>query len=189
MYSLSKPGAPAGLASPVVGGAARLAVLHRRSVQALALSMAYFFMPNQALALEHHAQAAIKTVANFDATTWAPLLAKGPRPAAYVFTNTFCATCPQAFAVLSKTIQASGKPVALVAVVMDVPADKALAYTRHYTGATQLYAFDGYEPEIRQTVDPTWRNITPYIVMVERHGAVQRVTGLPDATQLKAWLQ
>ena len=146
-------------------------------------------VPNGALAHVKPAQAAIKTVANFDANTWAPLLAKGPRPAAYVFTNTFCPSCPEAFAVLSKTIQTSGKPVALVGVVMDVTANKALAYSRHYTGVTQLYAFDGYEPEIRQTIDPSWRNITPYTVLVGRQGAVQRVTGLPDAAQLKAWLQ
>ncbi len=189
MNSLSKPGVAARLTARVSLRAAIPAFLQCRSLQALAVLLACIFMPNQALALAEHAQVATKTVANFDATTWAPLLTKGPRPAAYVFTNTFCATCPQAFAVLSKAIQASGKPAELVAVVMDVPADKALAYTRHYLGATQLYAFDGYEPEIRQTVDPTWRNITPYIVMVGRHGAVQRVTGLPDATQLKAWLQ
>ncbi|MEN9437578.1 MAG: hypothetical protein RIR09_2233 [Pseudomonadota bacterium] len=146
-------------------------------------------VPNTALALVKPAQAAIKTVANFDANTWAPLLKKGPRPAAYVFTNTFCPSCPEAFALLNKTIQASGKPVALVGVVMDVPANKALAYSRHYTGVTQLYAFDGYEPEIRQTIDPSWRNITPYSVLVGRDGAVQRVTGLPDAEQLKAWLR
>ena len=52
-----------------------------------------------------------------------------------------------------------------------------------------MYAFDGYEPEIRQTIDPSWRNITPYTVLVGRQGAVQRVTGLPDVAQLKAWLQ
>jgi hypothetical protein len=161
-----------------------------RSVRLLVAALvALVLVPNTALALVKPAQGAIKTVAHFDATTWARLLAKGPRPAAYVFTNTFCATCPDAFVLLSKTIQASGKPVALVAVVMDVPADKALVHTRHYTGATQLYAFDGYEPEIRQTIDPSWRNITPYSVLVGRDGAVQRATGLPDAAQLKAWLR
>lgn len=164
----------------------------RVSVAALVSSLSLatlVLVSNTALALEKPAQVAIKKVANFDANTWAPLLATGPRPAAYVFTNTFCPTCPEAFALLSKTIQASGKPVALVGVVMDVPTNKALAYSRHYTGATQLYAFDGYEPEIRQTIDPTWRNITPYIVLIGRDGAVQRVTGLPDAAQRKAWLR
>ncbi len=189
MNSLSKSGGVARWTAPVSLRAALPVAMRRRSLQALAASAVWFFMPNQALALAERAQAAIKTAASFDATTWAPLLAKGPRAAAYVFANTFCATCPDAFAVLHKTIQASGKPVELVAVVMDVPADKALAHTRHYTGATQIYAFDGYEPEIRQTVDPTWRNITPYIVLIDRKGAVQRVTGLPEAGQLKAWLQ
>lgn len=146
-------------------------------------------MPNQALAQVHSAQAAIKTAADFDATTWAPLLAKGPRPVAYVFTNSFCPTCPQAFAVLNQRIQASGRAVELVAVVMDVQGAQALAHAHHYVGATRLYAFDGFEPEIRQTVDPAWRNVTPYVVLIGRKGVVQRVIGPPTGAQLTAWLK
>ena len=114
-------------------------------------------------------------------------LKTGPRPAAYVFTNSYCSTCPMAFDALHARIRASGKTVELAAVVMDVAGAQALAHVHHYTGATKVYAFDGFEPEIRQTVDPQWHNITPYVVLIDRKGAVQRVIGPPSAAQLKAW--
>jgi hypothetical protein len=115
-------------------------------------------------------------------------LRSGPRPAAYVFTNSFCATCPEAFDALQKSVVASGKPVPLAAVLMDVQGERALAHAHHYAGVTKIYAFDGFEPAIRQAVDPQWRNITPYVVLVARNGKLQRVTGQPTAAQLKAWL-
>ncbi len=130
----------------------------------------------------------IKTVADFDATTWARLLDKGPRPAAYVFTTTYCSTCPDAFDKLHEAIVASHQKVELAAVVMDVQGEQALRYAHHYQGATRIYAFDGFEPAIRQAVDPKWRNVTPYIVLVSASGALLRVTGPPDASALKAWL-
>ena len=144
-------------------------------------------MPNSAFAHVQRAQAAIKTVANFDATTWAPLLKTGPRPAAYVFTTSYCSTCPLAFDALHRRIHTTGKTVELAAVVMDVPGAQALAHVHHYSGVTRVYAFDGFEPEIRQTVDPQWRNITPYVVLIDRTGLVQRMIGPPTAAQLKAW--
>ena len=55
-------------------------------------------------------------------------------------------------------------------------------------GVTRLYAFNGFEPEIRHAVDPKWRNITPYVVLLDRQGREQRVIGPPDAARLKAWL-
>ena len=83
---------------------------------------------------------------------------------------------------------ASGKPVPTAAILMDVQGERALAHAHHYAGVTQIYAFDGFEPAIRQAVDPQWRNITPYVVLVGRNGKLQRVTGQPTAAQLKAWL-
>ncbi len=71
---------------------------------------------------------------------------------------------------------------------MDVSGARALAHAHHYAGATRIYAFEGFEPEIRQTVDPKWRNVTPYIVLIDRHSVVQRSIGPPNAAQLKAWL-
>lgn len=130
------------------------------------------------------------TVASFDANTWARLRSQGPRPAAYVFTNTFCASCPMAVEVLQQHVAASGRKATLAAVVMDAQGDAALVHARHYTGLTQFYTFDGFAPEIRQTVDPQWRNITPYTVLIGKNGEVlQRITGVPEPAQLRDWLR
>lgn len=160
----------------------------RRSVLAAALALSGVLMSNRALAHTHHAPAAIKSVANFGAATWAQLLRDGPRPAAYVFTTTYCSTCPEVFELLHATLSAARRQVELAAVVMDAQGARALVHAHHYTGVTRLYAFDGFEPEIRQAVDPKWRNITPYVVLLDRQGRTQRVIGPPDAAQLKAWL-
>ena len=161
--------------------------LGRRSAL-LATLAALFYMPNRAFAHVHHALDAIKTVLPFEVDTWAQLLGKGPRPAAYVFTTTYCPTCPAAFEQLHAAVLASHQPVELAAVVMDVQGDRALAHAHHYKGATRIYAFDGFEPEIRQTVDPAWRNVTPYVVLIGRNGAVQRCIGPPEAAMMKKWL-
>ncbi|MES2948058.1 MAG: hypothetical protein V4858_05885 [Pseudomonadota bacterium] len=160
----------------------------RRALLAGALVFPSVYMPNAALALAEPAQVAITTVADFDASTWKSLLRSGPRPAAYVFTNSFCATCPEAFVTLHQTVTAYGKRVDTAAILMDVQGQRALAHAHHYTGVTKIYAFNGFEPAIRQAVDPKWRNITPYVVLVGKDGKLQRVTGQPDARQLKAWL-
>lgn len=159
----------------------------RRAVL-VAAAAAWLYMPNKALALANKAQAAIKSVVPFDASTWARLVRQGPRPAAYVFTTTYCPTCPDAFDQLHAAVVAARQTVELAAVVMDVQGARALTHAHHYQGATRIYAFEGFEPEIRQTVDPKWRNVTPYVVLIGRSGAVQRTIGPPDAAMLKAWL-
>lgn len=134
------------------------------------------------------ASLAITSVADFDETTWSKLLQSGPRPAAYVFTTTFCSTCPDAFDQLRAFIKASRQKVELAAVVMDVSAERVLAHAHHYAGATKFFAFDGFAPVIRQSVDPKWPNVTPYIVLLSRAGAVQRSIGPPEPAMLKKWL-
>lgn len=170
-----------------------LSKTRRHAVQTLLIAgAAVWLLPQQAGAADpsaHATHAMTSTIIDFDTSSWAPLLAKGPRPAAYVFTNTFCPTCPAAFEALHKRVQAFGKPVELAAVVMDVSGNDALRHAHHYAGATHIYAFDGFEPEIRKTIDPKWRNITPYIVLIDRQGAVQRTIGPPDAAQLNTWLK
>lgn len=158
----------------------------RRALAALLLP--WVGVPNRGLAHEAQEHSAIKTVANFSADTWAHLLREGRRPAAYVFTTTYCSTCPEVFELLHATMAARRQRTELAAVVMDAQGARALAHARHYTGVTRLYAFDGFEPEIRHAVDPRWRNITPYVVLLDRQRRTQRVIGPPSAAQLKAWL-
>lgn len=160
----------------------------RRRLLAAGLALPAVYMPNRALAHDHKAQSAIKTVADFDAAAWTRLLREGPRPAAYVFTTTYCSTCPDVFDLLQATLRTTKARVELAAVVMDAQGERALVHARHYSGITRLYAFNGFEPEIRQAVDPKWRNITPYVVLLDRQGRTQRVIGPPDAARLRAWL-
>ncbi|MBK7279657.1 hypothetical protein [Candidatus Aalborgicola defluviihabitans] len=164
----------------------------RRAWLATALVFTVSYMQNGLAALDHSTHSAIKNVVDFDQTTWKHLLAKGARPAAYVFTNSFCSTCPEVFELLQQSVQQNaqptGQPVELAAILMDVRGERALAHAHHYAGVTSIYAFDGFEPAIRQAIDPKWRNITPYVVLVARNGKQQRVTGQPTLAQLKAWL-
>jgi hypothetical protein len=124
----------------------------------------------------------------FDEKTWAHALQHGPRPAAYLFTTSYCSTCPAAFEVLHKAVlQRKDKPE-LNAVMMDVAGPQALRHASHFKGMTQMYAFDGFEPALRQTVDPAWPNVTPYVVLVDVKGQTQRVIGPPTTLMLKRWL-
>lgn len=127
-------------------------------------------------------------VLDFDDTTWAHLLAKGPRPAAYLFTTTYCPNCPDAFDKIMAFVTQARRPVELAVVVMDAQGKGALVHAHHYKGASRLYAFDGFEPAIRQSVDPKWPKVTPYIVLLGRDGSVQRSIGAPEEPMLKKWL-
>lgn len=139
-------------------------------------------------ALGHPTTAAQRTVLPFDETTWAHALQHGPRPAAYLFTTSYCSTCPAAFAVLHKAVQQRKDKPELNAVMMDVAGPQALRHATHFKGMTKMYAFDGFEPAIRQAVDPAWPNVTPYVVLVDAKGQTQRVIGPPPPAMLQRWL-
>lgn len=129
-----------------------------------------------------------RTVLPFDEKTWAHALQHGPRPAAYLFTTSYCSTCPAAFAVLHKAVQQRKDKPELNAVMMDVAGPQALRHASHFKGMSKMYAFDGFEPAIRQAVDPAWPNVTPYVVLVDAKGQTQRVIGPPTPVMLKRWL-
>ncbi len=150
--------------------------------------VAAFSQHNHAQSGVEHAQAAINNIADFDEQTWNNLLRYGPRPAAYVFTTTYCATCPQAFEKLAAATRRQRKPVELAAVVMDVGPERVGVHAHHYQGATRFYVFDGFAPAIRQSVDPQWPNVTPYVVLIDRAGTViYRGIGAPGAKVLARW--
>jgi hypothetical protein len=158
----------------------------RRRLLAAALAAPTLGLPVQAQSHQRHAAA--PAVIDFDADTWQRLLREGPRPAAYVFTTTYCSTCPAVFELLHAHIMAGHRKVELAAVVMDAQGERALTHAHHYQGATHLYAFNGFEPAIRQAVDRKWRNITPYVVLLDAQGRDQRVIGPPTTAQLRAWV-
>ena len=129
-----------------------------------------------------------RPVLPFDETSWAHALQHGPRPAAYLFTTSYCSTCPAAFAVLHDAVKNRAAKPSLNAVMMDVSGPQALRHARHFKGMTQMYAFDGFEPAIRQAVDPNWPNVTPYVVLVDARGQTQRTIGPPTPAMIKRWL-
>jgi thiol-disulfide isomerase/thioredoxin len=139
---------------------------------------------------QHQKQASrtLSTTHAFHEKSWPQLLKEGPRPAAYLFTTTYCSTCPAAFEVLHQAVKEKGKPVPLMAVMMDASGTKALRHASHFKGITKMYAFEGFEPEIRQSVDPAWPNVTPYVVMIDAKGNLQKVIGPPSPEMLKRWL-
>jgi hypothetical protein len=137
---------------------------------------------------QHKASATARSVLPFDEKTWVQLLAQGPRPAAYLFTTSYCSTCPAAFAVLHDAVKNRANPPPLNAVMMDVTGPQALRHASHLKGLSRMYAFDGFEPAIRQAVDPNWPNVTPYVVLVDIKGQTQRVIGPPSEEMLKRWL-
>ncbi|WP_295519733.1 hypothetical protein [Limnohabitans sp. Rim8] len=136
----------------------------------------------------HNAGALKGSVLPFDEKIWVQLLTQGPRPAAYLFTTSYCSTCPAAFAVLHDAVKKRATQPPLNAVMMDVLGPQALRHAKHFKGMTQMYAFDGFEPAIRQAVDPNWPNVTPYVVLVDRKGQAQRVIGPPPPEMLRRWL-
>ena len=130
----------------------------------------------------------LSTTQAFHEKSWAQLLKNGPKPAAYLFTTTYCSTCPAAFEVLHQAVKEKGRPIPLMAVMMDASGAKALRHASHFKGMTKMYAFEGFEPEIRQSVDPAWPNVTPYVVMVDAKGNLQKVIGPPSPEMLRRWL-
>jgi hypothetical protein len=125
----------------------------------------------------------------FDESTWPRLVRSGPRPAAYVFTTSYCSTCPAAFETVHAAAARSRRKPELAAVMMDEEGERALRHATHFTGLTRLYTFDGHEPAIRRVVDPAWPNVTPYVVLIDRQGRIQRGIGPPSTASLRQWLQ
>ena len=134
------------------------------------------------------AAASVNSEVDFDETTWATLLQSGPRPAAYLFTTSYCSTCPDAFAKVQAGAARKGQAVPLSVVMMDVGGTQALRHMVHFQGLTRMYAFDGYEAAIRQSVDPQWPNVTPYVVLIDKKGRLQKFIGPPTPKALRAWL-
>jgi hypothetical protein len=137
---------------------------------------------------QHKASATSRSVLPFDEKTWAQLLTQGPRPSAYLFTTSYCSTCPAAFAVLHDAVKNRSNPPPLNAVMMDVSGPQALRHASHLKGLSRMYAFDGFEPAIRQAIDPNWPNVTPYVLLVDSQGQTQRVIGPPSTEMLSRWL-
>lgn len=133
------------------------------------------------------ANASPRIVEAFDAKTWTRLRQELPRPAAVVFTATYCANCPAVIARLTQALQERGLAQHVIAVVIDAAEEEALLSSKHYTAASRLFAFVGAEARLRYAVDPRWRGETPYIALLSGRDDAVFVTGTPSDAQIEAW--
>jgi len=115
--------------------------------------------------------AAPARVEDFDAGTWSRLLSDLARPAVVVFSTTYCAICPEAFALLADTIEARRLKAPLVAVVMDGERHSGLLREAHYARADRLFVFRGQEAAVRYAVNKRWRGVTPFVVLLGKSGS------------------
>lgn len=137
------------------------------------------------------ATAAPRAVETFDARTWAALTA-ARAPTAVVFTTTDCTYCPGVIRDLAKQVRSLRRDAAMVVVVMDVAPgddDAALLHEPHHALADRLYAFAGNAAALRHGVNPAWRGITPYVVLLRPDAAPVAVTGRPSLQAVQAWVQ
>jgi hypothetical protein len=152
---------------------------------ALAVAFALAFAVGSALA-------APATVERFDAAAWPSLQAALEQPAAVVFTTTDCAYCPAVIARLGRDIERGALRAQLVAVVMDQPPgadDAALLADAHYRPAARLFAFDGPVQALRHRVNPAWRGVTPYVVLLRPGRPALAFTGMPTDADVAGWQQ
>ena len=141
-------------------------------------------------ALPHAALAAPRRVEAFDAQSWKTLQAAVKKPTVVVFTATWCAHCPAVFDQLARAIAQRRLKADLVGVVMDrAPGedDAALMANAHYRQTARLFAFDGQAARLRYGVDPQWRGVTPYIVVLAPGRPVRVKVGPPSEADIVAW--
>ncbi len=136
------------------------------------------------------AAAAPRRVEAFDAGTWARLSNPAAGPAVVVFSTTYCGHCPSVLARLGEQLRQRKLGVPLIGVVMDVAPgeeDSALLGHGHYAAADRLLAFSGQATALRHAVDPAWRGVTPYVVLLSPGATQQQVAGGPPPALFDAW--
>lgn len=134
--------------------------------------------------------AAPTTVQPFGPQTWGDLQRAGVKPQLVVFSTTDCSHCPAVINTLAANLRKSALKPRLVVVVMDgAGQEAALLADRHYRQADALHAFDGEAVSLRYRVNPDWRGLTPYVVLLPAGGAPRYFNGAPPAAALRAFLQ
>lgn len=126
----------------------------------------------------------------FDGSRWSQLRETLKRPTLVVFTATYCPTCPAAFQQVQRTVQQHRLPVDVLGVVIDrAPGedDRTLLSTPYLRATQRLFAFDGTPAALRYSVDPQWRGVTPYMVMLTPGAPPRSVVGPPSTRQLLQW--
>lgn len=128
-------------------------------------------------------------VQSFTAATWDELLATRNGPLVVVFSTTDCTHCPKAIDQIAATLGRKGRRARLAVVVMDGAEQEGVWQSEPwYRRADHLYAFDGSAAAIRHRVNPAWRGITPYVVLLPATGVPQFFNGAPPAATLRNFL-
>lgn len=129
-------------------------------------------------------------VSRFDRNTWQHVLGSAPRPLAVVFTTTDCEYCPAVIERLARDLRRSPVRAWLNVVVMDGAGDgPTLSSDPHFGMADQLFVFDPEKAvQTRYAIDPAWRGVTPYVVLLGKNGASRKFLGMPPAEAVKGFL-
>jgi hypothetical protein len=134
--------------------------------------------------------AAPTKVLPFGPNTWIDLQQSGARPHAVVFSTTDCSHCPAAIDRIAASLRSSRPKPRLTVVVMDGQGqDGVMLADRHYRQADTLYAFDGDAARLRYLVNPEWRGLTPYVVLLPAARVPQFFNGVPPEAMLRRFLQ
>jgi len=132
---------------------------------------------------------AARRVEAFGTETWSGI-AQGGAPKVIVFSTTDCVHCPKAISSLAESARRSPRQPELVVVVMDGAGLAAeLLANQNYLGATRLFVFAGDEAQLRYSVNPDWRGLTPYVVLISAGQAPQFFAGLPPAGASRSFFQ
>ena len=128
-------------------------------------------------------------VETLDAAAWSRLQQSEKGPSAVVFSTTDCAHCPGVIAQLSGHIRAQKSHARLIVVVMDGAGPELLRHEA-YLPADRLFVFDPATPPaaLRHAVDPRWRGVTPYVVLMKPAVPALTQAGPPSADLLQRWL-
>lgn len=131
----------------------------------------------------------LPSVSSFGPGTWQSLQASA-RPGVIVFSTTDCSYCPDAVSDLAGDLRALGIRAELDAVVMDgAGQEQTLKRDKHYRQAQRIYVFEGDPTPLRYGVNPKWRGLTPYVVVLPLQGAPSYFVGKPARDALAAALQ
>jgi len=128
----------------------------------------------------------IPELAYFGPESFSALVAQR-RPSIVVFSASYCANCPAVVRSLSKSRRRAALPPQLMVVMSDELPDQATR-KQAYQDVDRLAVFQGNELAIRYAVNPAWRGLTPFVVLIGRDGEVSYFNGEPPARDLQAFM-
>lgn len=119
-----------------------------------------------------------QTINAFTAETWSQMLKTIPRPAVIMFTSSDCTHCPGTLKNLRRIREEQRLKWSLSIVQIDEEA-------YDFGDANDArWRFAGNIQRLQYSVNPKWRGITPYIVLLHSDGGTEFILGAPGKAQL-----